>query len=228
MRTRLAVAALLAPLLQVTLVERLPLPGGVVPDLPLLVAVVAGRACGPLAGVLTGFATGLTAGLIPPAVPPLGRDALVLCLTGYACGLLRRLPPPAALTLGVLGGSLAHAGLGALLGDPRVPAAALARVLPLAVPYGLLASPLVWFPITRRRRDPDHLPVPRTTDAKPFTPSFTLPSPPRPRPRDLALPRPGLPPVAGADPGRRPVRRSRRRRARAPHHPAGRTGADRR
>ena len=68
------VAVLLAALLlQLTMVDRLPLPGRRPPDLVLLVAVALGLTCGPTTGLLTGFWAGLALDLAPPASALIGE-----------------------------------------------------------------------------------------------------------------------------------------------------------
>ncbi|MGR6917704.1 rod shape-determining protein MreD [[Actinomadura] parvosata] len=246
MRIRVAAAVVLAPLLQVAILERLP----VRPDLVMLVAVTAGLARGPNAGAVTGFAAGLLADLVPPAPPPLGRTALLLCLLGYAMGLLggglrgvgiglrdagiglrnrgARFPGRprergltagwAAALVGAAVGSLAatayallldglpeHAGL-LLDGWPgRAPLAAL--------PFNLLAGPLVWLLIAGRGRAPFR----RHSDAT-FS---TLPAAADARAGGSAVPRPARPALAGADPGRRAVHGRGGRRPRTPRRRPG-------
>ncbi|MFE0150319.1 rod shape-determining protein MreD [Nonomuraea sp. NPDC059007] len=157
MPARAWAAVALAPLIQVVLVNRLSLPGGVTPDLTLLAVLAAARLRGPVAGAVAGFAAGAVLDLIPPAVHPVGRDALALCLAGYVAGHLLRLPAVAAFPLGVLAGLLFTAGVHAALGDPRAGGPALVHVLPLAAAYTVAASPLVWFPM--RWKAPDAFPA---------------------------------------------------------------------
>lgn len=148
-------AALVAAaiILQVTVVARLPLPGGVAPDLVLLVVVAFALTNGPLPGAVTGFAAGLAADLAPPADHTIGHYALVLCLVGYLCGLVQEdLDNSANLTflamvLGVVGGSLLYVGVGAVLGDPRMTWAAVMRVLPISLLYDFVLSPFVLYAV---------------------------------------------------------------------------------
>ncbi|WP_431917103.1 hypothetical protein [Nonomuraea jabiensis] len=203
MRARFAAAAVLAPLLQVAMLERLP----AAPDLVMLVAVTAGPAMGPVAGAVAGFATGLVADLVPPALPPAGRTALLLCVLGYACGLLpRKIPVAAGILAGGAAGALAATGAGLLIdGWPDRPALT-------ALPLNLLAVPLVWLLLAGRGRSL----FGRLSDA-------TLP--PGPSAGVRVVPRPARPTVAGADPGRRALYGSRRRRPRTPHRHPGRARA---
>ena len=78
-----SIAALLVPLLQVTVVNRLPLPGAAPPDLVLAAVALVAAARGPVTGTLTGFAAGLAADLLPPADAVTGRSALVFAVVGY-------------------------------------------------------------------------------------------------------------------------------------------------
>src|SRR6266487_1334094 len=73
-RLALSVIAVAAALvLQLTVVDRLPLPGGG-PDLVLLAVVALGLTSGPMAGMLTGFLAGLALDIAPPASGVLGED----------------------------------------------------------------------------------------------------------------------------------------------------------
>jgi rod shape-determining protein MreD len=78
----------LAVLVQVTIVNRLPLPGDATPDLVLLVVVALAVTSGPLPGMLAGFAGGLALDVAPPVSNLAGETALVFCAAGYACGVL--------------------------------------------------------------------------------------------------------------------------------------------
>ena len=75
-----------ALVLQLTVLDLLPLPGGIAPDLVLLVVVALALTSGPLPGLVTGFAAGLALDLAPPASHAIGAYALVFCLVGYVCG----------------------------------------------------------------------------------------------------------------------------------------------
>ena len=137
------VAALVA---QVTMIDRLPLPGGGGLDLVLLAVVGLALVWGARAGALIGFWVGFLADILPPADHVIGQYALVLCLIGYIAGRARERAPGALLVTAaacvVLTPPLA-AGLGALLGDPRIDWVLLAPMwLPVMV-YNLLAVPLV-------------------------------------------------------------------------------------
>src|SRR5215470_3189687 len=83
-----ALVALVVVILQVSVVDGLPIPGVSAAD-PALVAVVAvGLLGGPVTGALIGFFAGLWLDLVPPGGHLIGSSALLLCLVGYCCGLL--------------------------------------------------------------------------------------------------------------------------------------------
>jgi rod shape-determining protein MreD len=151
-RLALSVAAVMAAVvLQLTLVDRLPLPGGGTPDLVLIVVVALGLTGGPVAGMLTGFWAGLALDVAPPASGVLGQHALVFCLVGYGCGHLRGLVGrSAASSLGVAAaaaaaGEMLYVAVGLLLGDPGMTWPAIRSVLPSAVLQDVLISPFVVF-----------------------------------------------------------------------------------
>jgi hypothetical protein len=156
----------LAVLAQVTIVNRLPLPGGARPDLVLLVVAALAVAGGPVPGMLAGFVGGLALDLAPPVSHLAGESAFVFCAAGYACGLLAMqlpragsdgkssawgtrdpgLPVLASLPVMVAGVGLAEAlraGLGLMLSDPRMTGPAIEHVLPAVVVYDVLFCPLV-------------------------------------------------------------------------------------
>jgi rod shape-determining protein MreD len=155
--TAVAVTAI-ALIVQVSVTNRLPLPGSVTPDLVLLTVVALALVNGPLVGLVTGFCAGLTADIVPPADHTIGRYALVYCLVGYICGLftdeMDRSPvtPFVAVAAGALGGTLLYVGVGMMLGDPRAGWPVVSRVVPLAVLYDVLASPFVVWGVLRLTR----------------------------------------------------------------------------
>ena len=88
-RAALAAALLLlAILIQVTVLDIVPLPGAAGPDLVLVVVVALALTGGPQEGMLAGFCSGLALDVAPPATHLVGQDALVFCLVGYGCGRL--------------------------------------------------------------------------------------------------------------------------------------------
>jgi rod shape-determining protein MreD len=158
-RALLSVAALLAALvLQLTVVNRLPLPGGVSPDLVLLVVVALALSSGPMAGMISGFCAGLALDIAPPSDHLIGLYALVFCLAGYCCGLVSAqldssvLLPLAASALGAAGGAGLYAAAGVILGSPDVTGPAVRHVLPLSVLYDVLLSPFVLYGVALATR----------------------------------------------------------------------------
>ncbi|GAA3408407.1 hypothetical protein GCM10018952_05420 [Streptosporangium vulgare] len=73
-------------IVQVTVVNRLPLPGNAAPDLVLLAVVGCTRWRAGRGGSRHGFRAGLVSDLLPPAAHLLGHNALVLCLMGFLAG----------------------------------------------------------------------------------------------------------------------------------------------
>jgi rod shape-determining protein MreD len=117
---------------------------GVMPDLMLLVAVVAGITGGPVRGAAIGFASGLAVDLFVRS--PMGLSALVFTLVGYAMGVvdagvlrpswhLRSL----AAVMGSAGGVLLYAVVGAMLGEPLVNLRLLTVVAVVALANAVLA-----------------------------------------------------------------------------------------
>lgn len=153
-RALLATAAILAAvLLQVTVLNNLPFPGGAGPDLVLVTVVALALAGGPREGAVIGFAAGLALDIAPPASGLLGQSALVFCLVGYGCGLLRLALersawlPLAGVALGAAAGEALYALVGLIFGDPDVTWQATRQVLPAAVCYDLLLSPFVLYAV---------------------------------------------------------------------------------
>ena len=158
-RALLATAAVLAAiLLQVTVLNNLPLPGGSPPDLVLVVVVAMALASGPLEGAVIGFAAGLAVDIAPPATDLVGQSALVFCLVGYGCGKLRGTLdrsawlPVAAVALGAAAGEALYALVGLTFGDPDITVQSIRQVLPVAVLYDVLLSPFVLYAVARLGR----------------------------------------------------------------------------
>jgi rod shape-determining protein MreD len=155
-RLLIVVAALaVAMLAQLTIVNGLGLPGGGAPDLVLLCVVAIGLTGGPQAGLVAGFCAGLALDLAPPANELIGQYALVFCLAGYACGRLRfTLTRSAVLAMASAAGVAAAAELLVVclvlvLDTPQVTLATVAQVLPSAVLYDLVLSPVFLFAAVR-------------------------------------------------------------------------------
>lgn len=148
-RLIVVVAALAAALLvQLTIINGLPLPGGGVPDLVLLCVVAIGLVAGPRPGLIAGFCAGLALDLAPPSTELIGQYALVFCLVGYLSGrwsATLRSSAVAALTAAAGAIALGEVLVGILavvLDTPVVTFAAVARVLPVAVIYDVVLSPI--------------------------------------------------------------------------------------
>jgi rod shape-determining protein MreD len=153
-----AVVIAVTLVLQVSVANRLSLPGAVTPDLVLLAVVALALVNGSLIGLVTGFSAGLVADIMPPADHTIGRYALVYCLIGYICGLAAdqmdrsAVVPFLVVASGALAGTLLYAGVGMMLGDPRSSWAIVSRVVPLQVLYDVLASPFVVWAVLRASR----------------------------------------------------------------------------
>jgi len=155
----LPVALFVAVVVQLTVVNRLPLPGGDAPDLVLLlVAAVAVVTSNAMTAMFTGFAGGLALDIAPPVTHYAGEYALVFCLVGYlaarvmtaisaASGGAERDPSIclAVMAVAAAAGEAGQAGLGLLLSDPNVTGPAIRHVLPGAVLYDLLLTPVVYW-----------------------------------------------------------------------------------
>jgi rod shape-determining protein MreD len=156
----LAAALFAAVVVQLTVVNRLPLPGGAAPDLVLLLVTAIAVSTSPATAAVTGFAGGLALDVAPPAAHYAGEYALVFCLAGYAAARVVRVmwnatgerDPVTVFTVMAVAAAAGEAGkaaLGLLLSDPDVTVAAVSRVLPAAVLYDLLLAPLVYWLVTR-------------------------------------------------------------------------------
>jgi rod shape-determining protein MreD len=157
------VAVFTALLLQLTLVDRLPLGGGA-PDLVLLAVTALGLTGGPVVGMLTGFWAGLALDIAPPASQLVGGRALVFCLVGYGCGQLRGVAGRTTLSsLGmaaaaVSAGEVLYVVAGLILGSPGITLAAIRLALPSTVLMDIMISPFVMYLV--ERASPASWPVP--------------------------------------------------------------------
>jgi rod shape-determining protein MreD len=151
----LPIALFIAVAVQLTVVNRLPLPGGTAPDLVLLLVAAVAVCTGPMTGLLTGFAGGLALDIAPPATHYAGEYALVFCLVGYFAA---RIAAASGATTGernpwvelgvmaaaVAAGEAGKAGLGLMLSDPDVTDPAIKHVLPGAIAWDLLLTPFAF------------------------------------------------------------------------------------
>jgi rod shape-determining protein MreD len=145
----LAVVVVLTSLLvQVTILNRLPLPIGH-PDLLVVVVISCALVGGPQRGAVIGFATGLAADLMPPADHLAGRLAFTYTIVGYFAGLLEDVEERSVLTtilvvaVGAAVAVLVYAGLGALVADPHVTVHATTHGLLATVVYDVVLAPFV-------------------------------------------------------------------------------------
>ncbi|TYB41228.1 rod shape-determining protein MreD [Actinomadura chibensis] len=153
-----AVVIVVTLILQVSVANRLPLPGGVQPDLVLLAVVALALVAGSMTGMVAGFLAGLAADIVPPADHTIGRYALVYCLIGYLCGVAtaemdrQSVVPFFAVAAGALAGTVLYAATGMILGDPRAEWASVSRMVPPQVLYDVIASPFVVWAVLRATR----------------------------------------------------------------------------
>jgi rod shape-determining protein MreD len=161
----LPIALFLAVVVQLTVVNRLPLPGGDAPDLVLLLVAAVAVTSNPMVAVLTGFVGGLALDIAPPVSHYAGEYALIFCLVGYlaarvmaaisaASGGAERDPAVALAVMAVAAaaGEAGKAGLGLLLSDPNVTGPVIRHVLPGAVLYDLVLTPVVYWLVVRVAR----------------------------------------------------------------------------
>jgi rod shape-determining protein MreD len=151
----LPVALFVAVAVQLTVVNRLPLPGGIAPDLVLLLVTAVAVSTNPMTGLVTGFAGGLALDIAPPATHYAGEYALVFCLVGYFAARIAAASGATTgarnpwVELGVMAAAMAageagKAGLGLLLSDPNVTGPAIRHVLPGAIAWDLLLTPFAF------------------------------------------------------------------------------------
>jgi rod shape-determining protein MreD len=145
----------IALMLQLTVVNRLPLPGAGAPDLVLLTVVALGLCGGPAGGALTGFCAGLALDIAPPGSYLVGQYALVFCLVGYLCGRLRGianrsalLTIAAAMAAAAIGEALS-AAFGLAVSNPQVTWPAVRLVLPSSIVYDVVLAPFVLYLVVR-------------------------------------------------------------------------------
>jgi rod shape-determining protein MreD len=143
-----ALLMLCAALLQITVINRLPLPG-TGPDLVLLIVIGLAMVSGPTPGAVTGFAAGLLVDLMPPTATEVGLWAFVYCCIGYLAGQVqvdaRRSAVVVLATVGALSAAAVglYAAIALLFGDSRVTVALFVSTLVSTVLYDLLLAPFV-------------------------------------------------------------------------------------
>ena len=147
-----------ALMLQLTVVNRLPLPGAGAPDLVLLTVVALGLCGGPAGGALTGFCAGLALDIAPPGSYLIGQYALVFCLVGYLCGRLRGIANRSALLTiaaamaAAATGEALSAAFGLAVSNPQVTWSAVRQVLPSSIVYDVVLAPFVLYLVVRAVR----------------------------------------------------------------------------
>jgi rod shape-determining protein MreD len=131
-RLRLALVLIVALAVQTSVLVRFR-PGGVVPDIMILLAVSAGLVGGPDRGALTGFFAGISIDLFLQT--PVGLSALVFGLVGYVAGMLAEGAVRATWWMPVLTGLVASAAgevlfalSGAVVGEAHLLAPRLALI----------------------------------------------------------------------------------------------------
>jgi len=143
-----ALSVLLAIVLQVSLFTSLQI-DGVAPDLALLVVIAAALVRGPEYAAILGFIAGLLVDIAPPAGHPAGRWAVAFVVSGYLAGMVRRDARSSALAAVVVvaAGAFVATSIfalsGLLIGDQRVEVGNALHVIPVAVLYDVLLTPLV-------------------------------------------------------------------------------------
>jgi rod shape-determining protein MreD len=150
-----------AAILQVVVVNRLPLPGGQ-PDLLVLVVIGIAFASGAERGAMFGFFAGFVADILPPAGHIAGREAFAYTVVGYGAGLFANPDGTSVITtilvvaVGSAGVVLLYDALGGLLGDARVTPEEVVHSLVGTVVYDVLLAPFVVRPVSAlaRRLEP--------------------------------------------------------------------------
>lgn len=122
---------------------------GVVPDLVLIVVVVAGISRGPQFAAILGFAAGLLLDVAPPADHVAGRWALALALVGYLAGRVRQDARSSALTAVLVVGAASFVGTsvyalsGAIIGDGAFGMDQMLQVIVISLLWDLVVAPFL-------------------------------------------------------------------------------------
>ena len=139
---------LVAYLVQMTLLTRLPIPGAT-PDLVVVTVVALALAYGPMTGAACGFAIGIVVDAAPPSDGPIGVAALLYLGVGAVTGAVvdprDRTVPIISGIVGLAAGAvaLATAGLSALLGSDRVVWSTVPGVVLTSIVYAVILAPFV-------------------------------------------------------------------------------------
>jgi rod shape-determining protein MreD len=122
---------------------------GVVPDLALILVVVAAIDRGPQFAALLGFGAGLLLDLAPPADHVAGRWALALVVVGYLAGRVRQDARSSTLTAVLVVGAASFVGTslyafsGVVLGDGALPTDQMLRIIVTSLLWDVLLAPLL-------------------------------------------------------------------------------------
>ncbi|HEX2893889.1 MAG TPA: rod shape-determining protein MreD [Marmoricola sp.] len=122
---------------------------GVVPNLALVLVVVAAIDRGPQFAALLGFAAGLLLDVAPPADHVAGRWALALVVVGYLAGRVRQDARSSTFTAVLVVGAGSFVGTslfafsGTVLHDSGLPVDQMLRVIVTSVLWDLLLAPLL-------------------------------------------------------------------------------------
>jgi rod shape-determining protein MreD len=122
---------------------------GVVPDLALVLVVVAAIDRGPQFGAQLGFGAGLLLDLAPPADHVAGRWALALVVVGYLAGRVRQDARSSTFTAVLVVGAASFVGTslyafsGVVLGDGGLPTGEMFQVIVTGVLWDVLLAPLL-------------------------------------------------------------------------------------
>lgn len=144
----LAALIVLAVALQLTVFSHFSL-NGVVPDLALLIVLGVALVRGPDYAAVVGFVAGLLLDLAPPSDSTAGRWALSLVIVGYLTGHAKSNDDISKVATVVMAAAAAFIGAslfaltGIAIGDPGVTVARAFEVVPRAVLYDVLVTPLV-------------------------------------------------------------------------------------
>jgi rod shape-determining protein MreD len=139
---------LIAYLIQVTVLARLPIPGAT-PDLVIVTVVALALAYGPVTGAVCGFAAGVVLETAPPADGPIGVAALLYLIAGALTGAVidprDRTVPILTGIVGLTAGAvvLASAAFGTVLGSDRVVWATVPGLALTSTLYAVILAPFV-------------------------------------------------------------------------------------
>jgi rod shape-determining protein MreD len=122
---------------------------GAEPDAVLVVVIAFAVATDSATGSAVGFVGGLLLDLVPPADGTVGQWALVFTIAGWLAGKYqlseqRGVLTPLLVVLAIAPAALVgYAGLGLLLGDPRVTGAGIVSAVPDATLYDVVLATFV-------------------------------------------------------------------------------------